>query len=56
MRSVLAPAPHPEPTSRLNSVMREDSSLRNRLPLTRVTKRERSVQFYPKISTGWTER
>ena len=25
MRSVLAPAPHPEPTSRLNSVTREDS-------------------------------
>ena len=25
MRSVLAPAPYPEPTSRLNSVTREDS-------------------------------
>ena len=25
MRSVLAPAPHPEPTSRVRSVMREDS-------------------------------
>ena len=29
MRSVLAPAPHPEPTSRLNSVTRDDSFLRN---------------------------
>ena len=29
MRSVLAPAPHPEPTSRLSNVMREDSFLRN---------------------------
>ena len=29
MRSVLAPAPHPEPTSRLSSVTREDSFLRN---------------------------
>ena len=29
MRSVLAPAPHQEPTSRLNSVTREDSFLRN---------------------------
>ena len=28
MRSVLAPAPHPEPTSRL-SVTRKDSFLRN---------------------------
>ena len=29
MRSVLAPAPYPEPTSRLNSVTRENSFLRN---------------------------
>ena len=29
MRSVLAPAPHPEPTSRLSSVMHDDSFLRN---------------------------
>ena len=29
MRSVLAPAPHPEPTSRLSSVTRDDSFLRN---------------------------
>ena len=29
MRSVLAPAPHSEPTSRLNSVTRDDSFLRN---------------------------
>ena len=29
MRSVLAPAPHPEPTIRLSSVTSEDSFLRN---------------------------
>ena len=29
MRSVLAPEPHPEPTSRLSSVTREDNFLRN---------------------------
>ena len=29
MRTVLAPVPHPEPTNRLSSVMREDSFLRN---------------------------
>ena len=48
-RSVLAPVPHPELTSFLSCVTREDSIYTMTLD---ATERERSVKFYQKIRFG----
>ena len=53
MRSVLAPAHHPEPTSRLRSETRKIGFCV--MPLD-GEEHEQFVQFYSKISRGWTER
>ena len=53
VHSALALTFYPEAKSRLSSVTRGDSFFAQCHKI--VTKRERSVKFYPKISRGWTE-
>ena len=52
MGNVLAPAPHPDPASCLNSATRLESFFAQSFEV--VTESERPIQLYPKIRWDWT--